>query len=79
MKTLTVKLSDALDQKLTALATQQGESKSAVVRTAIEKTLETSYETSPESCLHLARDLAGCVEGASDLSHNKKHFEGYGR
>jgi predicted transcriptional regulator len=79
MKTLTVKLSDDLDQKLTALATQQGESKSTMVRTAIERILESSDQISPASCLHLARDLAGCVEGVRDLSHNKKHFEDYGR
>jgi hypothetical protein len=31
------------------------------------------------SCLALAEDLVGCVEGPGDLSHHKRHMRGYGR
>ena len=33
----------------------------------------------PNSCLDLAKDLIGSVEGPSDLSFNKKYLKGYGQ
>lgn len=30
------------------------------------------------SCLDLAGDLVGCLEGPADLSTNSKYFEGFG-
>ncbi len=88
MKTLTVKVPEELDVKLGAVAAQRNESKSALIRAAIEDLVgsgKTSLaNTSPKggkkkvSCLDLARDLSGCLEGAEDLSYNEKHLRGYG-
>ena len=88
MKTLTVKVPEELDVKLGAVAAQRNESKSALIRAAIEDLVgadETSLSSAPPkggeknvSCLDLARDLSGCIEGAEDLSYNKKYLRGYG-
>jgi predicted transcriptional regulator len=77
MKTLSLKVPDALDTRLTAVARRRATSKSAVVRDALER-LATGDEAHP-SALDLARDLAGCVAGPRDLSSNPKHLRGYGR
>ncbi len=79
MKTLTVKVPEELDTKLAALADQWGESKSAVVRTALEQIVENNGAAGKNSCWSLARDLAGSAEGPKDLSHNKLYLKGYGR
>ncbi len=79
MKTLTIKLAEELDQRLSQLAAQQGQSKSSFVRAAIEASLAAVDVVKPSSCLDLARDLAGCAEGPEDLSHNKAYLKGYGR
>ena len=79
MKTLTVKVSDDLNLKLAAAAAKRGESKSNLIRTAIESILEINEAIAPNSCLDMAKDLVGSVEGSSDLSYNKKHLKGYGK
>ena len=79
MKTLTVKVPEELDVKLAAVAAKRGESKSVLVRAAIESMLSKNEGIAPNSCLDLAKDLLGSVEGPPDLSHNKKHLKGYGK
>ena len=79
MKTLTVKVPEDLDLKLTAVAAKRRESKSALIRAALDQVVESSETVTSNSCLDLAKDLIGTAEGPSDLSHNKKHFKGYGR
>lgn len=79
MKTLTVRVPDELDVKLATVAERKGENKSALVRAAIESMLAQDEAVSPNSCLDLAKDLLGSTEGPPDLSHNRKHMEGYGR
>jgi len=79
MKTLTVKVPEELDLQLEAIAARRGESKSNLIRAAIEHVVAADEEVTPNSCLDLAKDLAGCVEGPRDLSHNKRHFKGYGQ
>jgi predicted transcriptional regulator len=78
MKALTVKVPEDLDFKLAAVARKIGESKSNLIRTAIENIVTSSSAITANSCLDLAKDLVGSVEGPTDLSHNKKHFAGYG-
>lgn len=78
MKTLTVKVPENLELKLREIAARRGESKSALIRAALE-TLADGTVSDPRSCLELAGDLAGCTTGPKDLSHHKKHLEGYGR
>ena len=79
MKTLTVKVPEELDLKLAAVAKKIGESKSNLIRTAIEHIVTSSSAITANSCLDLAKDLVGSVEGPTDLSHNKKHLAGYGQ
>jgi hypothetical protein len=79
MKTLTVKVPEDLDLKLAAAAAKRGESKSDLIRTALESIVRANEAIIPNSCLDLAKDIVGSVEGPSDLSHNKKHLKGYGQ
>ena len=79
MKTLSMRLPEALDAKLSALAKKRGEAKSEVAREAIEEFVNGNNVRSDLSCHDLAKDLAGCVEGPVDLATNKKHMRGYGR
>ena len=79
MKTLTVKVPEKLDLKLAAVAAKRGESKSNLIRTAIESILNANEAIALSSCLDMAKDLVGSVEGPSDLSCNKKHLRGYGK
>jgi predicted DNA-binding protein len=79
MKTLTVKVPEKLDLKLAILAAKRGETKSDLIRTAINSILEENEAVVANSCLDMATDLVGSVEGPSDLSFNKKHLKGYGK
>ena len=79
MKVLTVKVPEELDLKLTAVAARRRESKSALIRAALDHFVKSSEAITPNSCLDLAKDLIGSVEGPADLSYNKKHLKGYGQ
>ena len=59
MKTVSVKVPEELDQKLTAFAEKTGESKSSLIRAAIEYVLSSRDKIVPNSCLDLAKDLRG--------------------
>jgi len=78
MKTISVKIPEELDLKLSAVAARRHESKSALIRAALDKIVASSEKATPNSCLDLARDLLGSVEGPTDLSHNKSYLKGYG-
>jgi predicted DNA-binding protein len=75
--TVSLKVPAALEQRLARLAKSRGASRSAVIREALERLLNEA-SAHPDSCLALASDLIGSVEGPADLSHNKKHLEGFG-
>lgn len=77
MTTISLKVPAVLEQRLARLAKSRGASRSAVIREALERLLNEA-SAHPDSCLALASDLIGSVEGPADLSHNKKHFEGFG-
>jgi Arc/MetJ-type ribon-helix-helix transcriptional regulator len=79
MKTLSVKLPDGLDAKLTVAARQRKTTKSTVVRKALEAALQKRGKPERGSALDLIRDLVGCVAGPGDLSVNKKYLKNYGR
>ncbi|MBW1790433.1 MAG: ribbon-helix-helix protein, CopG family [Deltaproteobacteria bacterium] len=79
MKTLSLKLPEELFAKLTAAAGKRGETRSAVVREAIQLFIKGNKYTSNASCLDLAKDLAGCVKGPPDLSFNKQRMREYGQ
>jgi hypothetical protein len=76
MRILSLKLPPSLSVKLERAAKQRGQSKSAIVRTALEQYLNGER---PLSALELAGDLVGCAEGPEDLSTNPKYMEGYGK
>ena len=77
MKTLSVKVSDDLNLKLAAVAAKRKENKSNLIREAIETIVNANEAVTPNSCLDLAKDLMGSVEGPSDLSYNNKYLKGY--
>lgn len=79
MKTLSVKVSDGLDARLTAAARRRKTSKSALARRAIESVLREPSTPKPGSALDLIHDLVGCVSGPPDLSVNKAHLKTFGR
>jgi Arc/MetJ-type ribon-helix-helix transcriptional regulator len=80
MKTLTVRLPDALAAEIEAESTARGVSKSDVVRERLEAVAANSDATSPLADI---ADLIGSVRGLpSDLSSRKKEYlraMGYGR
>ncbi|HXU39322.1 MAG TPA: ribbon-helix-helix protein, CopG family [Blastocatellia bacterium] len=80
MKSISLKLSKALDAKLTSAAKQRRTTKTAILRAALDEYLARHAEPHPESVAALAKDLIGIASGGPpDLSYNKKHMEGFGR
>ncbi len=75
MKTLSLKLPASLSVKLDRAAKQCGQSKSEVVRKALEQFLKAER---PMSARELAGDLVGAGEGPEDLSTNPKYMRGFG-
>ena len=79
MRTITLKLPDGLAARVSATVRRRGGSTSALVREALEDRLGRETRDRAGSCLDLAGDLAGVVDGPSDLSSNGRHLKGYGR
>jgi hypothetical protein len=79
MKTISLKLPEALDSKLSATARRLKRTKSAVIREVLEEHLNGTTPAKPISCYDLTADLCGCLDGPTDLATNKKYLEGYGR
>jgi len=76
--TVSLKMPDVLERRLARLATSRGTTRSDLIREALERLL-TDASAHSDSCLALASDLIGSVEGPADLSHNKAHLEGFGK
>lgn len=79
MKTLSIKISESLLAKLDAIAQKRGETRSLILREALESALSKENQIQNGSCLELARDLAGSINGQEDLSFNNEHMNGYGQ
>jgi metal-responsive CopG/Arc/MetJ family transcriptional regulator len=79
MRTISLKLPDALHAKLERLARSRKQTKSEIVRDALEQLLNGGRTTRTVSALELAGDLVGSCEGPGDLSTNPKYMEGFGR
>jgi metal-responsive CopG/Arc/MetJ family transcriptional regulator len=58
MKTLSLRLPESLLEKLDAVARERGESRSALLREAIEAVLSGAVHMKHGSCLDLTKDLA---------------------
>lgn len=78
MAIISLKLPDALDEKLAAAAESTGSTKSAVVREALEAYMGNTLPQKELSFLDLAGDLVGSCEGPGDLSTNPKYMAGFG-
>ncbi len=77
---ITIRISESLVKRLKKHARMRRRSESALVREALENYLGEAPTSS--SAYDLAREagLIGCVRGGpSDLSTNRKHFEGFGK
>jgi predicted DNA-binding protein len=75
MKTLSLKLPPSLSVRLERAAKKRGQTKSEVVRAALEQFLNGERAM---SALELAGDLVGRGKGPGDLSTNPKYMEGFG-
>lgn len=64
--------------KIREAATKSGETRSALMRQALRKYFYGEKIDVDISCLDPARDLAGSLEGPSDLSTNPAHLNGHG-
>lgn len=79
MKTLTLRLDEALYAKVLSRSKRRKTTRSEVVREALNLCFEKGNNSSRGSAFELAHDLAGTVAGPTDLSVNKIHLEGLGR
>jgi len=79
MKTISLKLPARLHAKLERAAKLRKQSKSEVVRAALEQLLNSEGAVPPGSLLEAARPWIGCVEGPGDLSTNPKYMEDFGK
>lgn len=81
MKTISLKIPATLAARLDRAAEQRNESKSSLVRAALEQFFNDAGASKPKppvSALDLAGDVVGCVEGPGDLSTNAKYMDGFG-
>ncbi len=79
MKTVSLKMPEALDSQLEKVARRTRRSKSLIVRMALAEFLPRQGRPSKSSFLARALDLAGSVRGPADLSTSKRRLEGYGK
>lgn len=79
MTTLTMKVPEDLEKTLTALAARRGVSRSLLIRELLQASLRNVRDGEAVSCLDVAQDLVGSVEGPSDLSTAARHMKGFGR
>lgn len=79
MRTITVKLPDGLAARVSAAVRRRGVTTSALIREALADRVGSPTDGPPGSCLDLARDLRGSLEGPVDLSSNPARLAGYGR
>jgi len=79
MTTISLQVPDTLDSRLAEEAVRRRMSKSAVIRECVEKSLPAPREDRPASCLDLAGDLAGCLEGPSDIATNPSYLDDFGK
>lgn len=78
MSILTVKLPAPLEAKLEALVRKRRQSKSVLVREAIERLV--ADEGEPGRIYDLIKDLKGAAgRGPPDLSTNPKYMKDYGK
>ncbi len=80
MKTLSFKIPETLDQRITLEVARRKIGKSALLREAVEQHLsKPSASRKRQSFLDLAGDLVGKRQGPGDLSTNPKYLRDFGK
>ena len=79
MTTISLKVPDTLDSRLSEEAQRRRTSKSAVIRECVEKMLLAPRKDRAASCLDLAGDWAGCLKGPRDIATNPKYLDDFGQ
>jgi Arc/MetJ-type ribon-helix-helix transcriptional regulator len=79
MKTVSLKLPDALVARLEAAIARRRKTRSELMREALEAYLASHPEVQSGSFLALNHDLAGAVKGPRDLSKNAAYLADFGR
>ena len=79
MKTLSLKIPEQLDLRISHEVARRKIAKSELVREALDYFFTGKAKKKQPSALDLARDLAGKYRsGVRDLASNPKHMEGFG-
>ncbi len=77
---ITLRVPDALGERLRQRSRLKGKSESALVRAALEIYFERADEVRPAYELAQEAGILGCIRHAPrDLSTNRQYFEGFGR
>ena len=79
MKTLSLKLSDALSRKLDIVVSQRKTTKSRVLRDALEAHLAEEGRPQKGTVAEIVHDLIGIYEGPGVLSTNARHLKDFGK
>ncbi len=78
MKAISIKLPDPLFHDLAQRAKNSASSQSEVIRSALAAYLKSDSPANAASCADRASRWAGMAKGASDLSTNPEHMQGFG-
>lgn len=80
MRTISLKLPDALLEQLEHAARTRRVTKSSLVRESLERAFYNRKSGRAKSCYDLAQDLAGSVTGLpEDLAVNPEYMQGFGQ
>jgi len=80
MITVTLKMPQALVNRLSVVAEKHQTSRSELIRTAVLKYIDADQSKAAElSAYDCVREFSGTVEGPCDLSSHARHMEGYGK
>lgn len=80
MNTISLKIPPKLHSQLTKAAKKRRQSKSEVVRAALEQYLNGQQTVPPGSMLEAFLPWVGCASGGpADLATNPKYMEGFGK
>ena len=78
MDTLTFKVPEIIKEKLNTYAREKGLSRSEILRNALVAYFSNDDQIGEGSFFDFSKDIAGSINGVSDLSINKDYLNGYG-
>ena len=79
MDTLTLKVPEIIKEKLNSFAKKKGLSRSEIIRNALLEYFSRDELDKEGTFVEFSKDLAGSIDGPSDLSVNKNYIDGYGK